>query len=138
MIMQMLDLDTNHHHRPYKGIFNYVDFMIRNTCILESEWLYFVALKPDFSPKTSTLFVYCVHANLVVAGIGIYECEEFMTSYHVHLLINPWQQETIFRACFVKVGEVDASFPLSIQFRHQNRVGYPNWVESFPNKVVLL
>ena len=47
------------------------------------------------------------------------------------------QRKTVFWACFVKVGIVNACSPFPIRFRNEDWIGYPRRVVSIPYKFVL-
>jgi len=49
-------------------------------------------------------------------------------------LIDPWQRVVSFGTHLVEVGEVDAN-SLFATLLHQDRIGEPLWVMSFPDEV---
>ena len=72
-----------------------------------------------------------IHTDLVVAGEGVHEAEEFMTDRGVHYEINPRLRETILWAGPVDVREIDAKPPLVVCFFDENNVSQPFWVFHF-------
>ena len=62
---------------------------------------------------------------MVVAEESIHETEEFMASCGVYYEVDLWQRETIFWACSVDVGEVNAESPLVVLFFDEYDVGQP-------------
>ena len=97
--------------------------LIGGSCVLESERHYTITIGSLRCDERSLFLVVWVHADLVVAGEGVHKTEEFMACCGVHDEVDPRQRETVFGACFVDVGEVDAEPPLAVFFFDEYDVG---------------
>ena len=56
------------------------------------------------------------HGDLVVFGEGIQEGEHSLSGGGVYNLVYLWQRETVFWACIVEVGVIDAHPPFAFLF----------------------
>ena len=78
-----------------------------------------------------------VHTDLVVAGKGVHETEEFMACCGVHDEVDPWQREDVLWARFVYVSEVDTESPLAICFFNEHDISQPLGILHFPDRLFL-
>ena len=78
-----------------------------------------------------------VHADLVVAGEGVHETEEFMTCRSVYDEVDPRQREAVLWACFVYVSEVDTESPLAIFFFDEYDISQPLRILDLPDRSCL-
>ena len=78
-------------------------------------------------------FVHGGHGDLMVSGEGIQEGEHSLPG-GVHNLIYPRQRETVFWACIVEIGVIDAHSPLPFLFGDHHYICQPIRILNFFNK----
>ena len=69
---------------------------------------------------------------LVLSRILIHETKELVTSGGVHELVNSWDQERIFWACFAEVRVIDTDPLFFIGLLHHYYISEPFRVVNFP------
>ena len=99
--------------------------LVGGSCVLESKRHYPITIGSLCCNERGLFLVIGVHADLVVAGKGIHKTEKFMARGGVHNEVDPWQRESVLRARFVYVGEVDTESPLAIFFLDEHNVSQP-------------
>ena len=109
--------------------------LVSCSCILQSKGHYSIVINSFGSNKGSLLLVGQGHWNLVVALEGIQETHPLMTQSRIHWLVYPWKREWVFRAGFVKIGEVYTHPPFPIFLPYYHSVREPGMVLHWPNGV---
>ena len=94
--------------------------LISGASVFESEWHDFVTIKTMWHYEDCLFFVSRVHEDLVVSREGVQEGEHPLPSNGIHNLIYPRQRETIFWACIIEVGVVDAYPPFAFLFGYHH------------------
>ena len=97
--------------------------LIGGSCVLESERHHTVTISSLRYDERGLFLVVWVHTDLVVAGEGIHETEEFMACSGEHDEVDPRQREGVLWARFVYVSEVDTEPPLAVCFFDEYYVG---------------
>ena len=90
--------------------------LIGSSCILEPERHHMITISSLRCDERGLFLVVWVHADLIVAGEGIHETEEFMAGCGVYDEVYPRQRETVLWTCFVDVSEVNTESPLAVAF----------------------
>ena len=101
--------------------------------VLESERHHLVAVDGAISDEHCLVFIWWVHANLIVARIRIHEAQEVVACCGFHQLVDSWQRVVILRASCIEIGEINADSPFSILLLHQYWVSQPLRVVAFSN-----
>ena len=73
--------------------------------------------------------------DLVVSEICVHEAEELVTRGGIHELVNPWDWEGVFWACFVKICVVNADPSFPFQLLDCYYIGEPFRIVNFPYKL---
>ena len=60
-------------------------------CVLESEGHHLVAVDSSISNEGHLVFIWRVHLDLIILGIGIHETKELIARRRLYLLIDPWK-----------------------------------------------
>ena len=71
----------------------------------------------------------------MVSRVGIKEAQELGLGYRIYNLIDAWESERIFGACFVEISVVNAHAPLPVLLLHQDWVSQPVGVVDFFDEV---
>ena len=87
-----------------------------------------------WSYEDCLLFVGRGHGDLVVSGEGVQEGEHPLPSSGVDNLVYPWQRETVFWACIIEVGVIDAHPPFAFLFGYHHYICQPVWILHFSNE----
>ena len=111
--------------------------LIGSSCILEPEWHHTMTIGSLSCEERGLFLVVLVHADMIVAGEGIHETEEFMAGCGVYDEVYSRQRETVLWTCFVDVSEVDTESPLSIFFFDEYDVGQPLRILYLPDRSYL-
>ena len=70
----------------------------------------------------------------MVSREGVQEGEHPLPSSGIHNLIYPWQRETVFWACIIEVGVIDAHPPFAFLFGYHFYICQPIRVLHFPDE----
>ena len=111
--------------------------LIGSSCILEPEHHHTITIGSLRCDERGLFLVVWVHIDLVLAGEGIHETEEFMAGCGVYDEVYPRQRETVLWTCFVDVSEVDTESPLAICFFDEYDVGQPLRILYLPDRSCL-
>jgi len=116
-------------------LIDYINHLLQpNPNILESEGYHLVEVDSSTSNEGCLVFIWRVHLDLIIPGIGVSEAKEFVACRRLYQLINPRKGITVFRASFIEVGKVDANSPLTILLLHENGIGESIQVKCFSNE----
>ena len=59
--------------------------------VLEAVGHHFVAVNSPTSGESCFIFIWRVHFDLIILGIGVHEAKEFMAGHGFYYLIDPWE-----------------------------------------------
>ena len=102
--------------------------LIGGTRVLEAERHDPVAVKAAISDKSSLLFIFRCHSNLVIVGERVHKSEKLMARGSVHQLVDPGKGLAVLWASFIQLFEVDTHPPLAVCFLDQDNIGDPLWI----------
>ena len=123
-------IDVYFHGAPNQVLEDFVNHSLeRGPSILESEGHHLVAVDSPTNSESCLVFIWWVHLDLIIPGIGVHEAKKFVARRRFYQLIDPRKGITVLRANFIEVDKVDADSPLVIFFLHENGIGEPFRVE---------
>ena len=99
--------------------------LISGASVFEFERHDFVVIKIVWRYEGCLLFVGWGHGDLVVFGEGVQEEDHPLPSGGVHNLVYLWQRETVFWACIIEVGVIDAHLSFAFLFGHHHYICQP-------------
>ena len=108
--------------------------LISGASVFEFERHDFVAIKTMWRYEGCLLFIGQGHGGLVVSGEGVQEGEHSLSSSGVYNLVYLWQMETVFWACIIEVGVIDAHPPFAFLFGYHYYIRQPVRILHFSNE----
>ena len=117
--------------RPTRGL---KIFVISGASVFEFERHDFVAIKTLWRYEDCFFFVGRGHGDLVVFEESVQEGEHPLPSSGIHNLLYPWQRETVFWACIIEVGVIDAHPSFTFLFGYHHYICQPVQVLHFSDE----
>ena len=96
--------------------------MIGGSCILQTEWPYFIVIISNRSNEGCLLLIVQCQRYLMIALESIQETHLTMADRSVYQLIYLGHREWIFRVSLIQIREINAHSPLPTFFLYHYRV----------------
>lgn len=108
-------------HLPTKHLVNLS--LVSGSCVLKSEWHYFVAIRLSVNGKGCVLSVFRGHAYLIVSQESIHEGQQLVVRSGIYQLVDSRERIAILRISFIQVGIINAHRPVTISFLNKYNIG---------------